>query len=197
MLVDTPLAIDTTDYQALEEGLKAYPGRALINSVSAEQERLEYFLPLAKKYGAAILCLPISPDGVPETAEERLQTVNKIINSALAIGLRPVDFVLDPLVLTIAADSKAALETIKTLKLYRQHLGYPTTMGLSNVSFGLPQRNVINSAFCAMALTAGLDAPILNPYDKLMQDAIAAAEALLGHDASGKEYSLHYAPASL
>lgn len=194
MLVDVPLAIDTTDPAALEAGLKAYPGRALINSVSAEPERLETFLPLAKKYGAAILCLPIAPGGVPATAQERVQIIRQIIQAAFAAGLKPQDFVLDALVLTAAADSKAAMETLQTLTLYRQHFGYPSTMGLSNISYGLPQRNIINAAFCGMAMAAGLDAPILNPYDKLMQDTLAATSALLGHDASGKDYSIHYAP---
>ncbi len=194
MLVDAPLVIDTTDPAALEAGLKAYPGRALINSVSAEPERLETFLPLAKKYGAAILCLPIAPGGVPTTAMERLHIIRQITQAAFAVGLRPQDFVLDALVLTAAADANAGSEVLSALKLYREHLGYPTTMGLSNISFGLPRRDIINSTFCAMALTSGLDAPILNPYDPLMQDSLAAAAALLGHDANGRKYSMDYAP---
>ena len=196
MLVDAPLVIDTTDPKALEAGLKAYPGRALINSVSAEPERLATFLPLAKKYGAAILCLPIAPGGVPNTAQERLNINRQIIHAALGAGLRPQDFVLDALVLTAAADAKAGKEVLATLRLYREQLGYPTTMGLSNISFGLPRRDIINATFCAMALTSGLDAPILNPYDPIMQDALAASAALLGHDANGRSYSMHYAPNS-
>jgi len=196
MLVDAPLVIDTTDSEALEAGLKAYPGRALINSVSAEPERLAAFLPLAKKYGAAILCLPIAPGGVPNTAQERLDIIKQIIEPALASGLRPQDFVLDALVLTAAADAKAGAEVLAALKLYREQLGYPTTMGLSNISFGLPRRGIINATFCAMALASGLDAPILNPYDPLMQDTLAASAALLGNDANGRAYSIHYAPNS-
>ena len=194
MLVDAPLVIDTTDSAALEAALKAYPGRALINSVSAEPERLEAFLPLAKKYGAAILCLPIAPSGVPTTALGRLHIIRQIIQAALDQGLRPKDFVLDALVLTAAADAQAGHEVLSTLQLYRKHLGYPTTMGLSNISFGLPRRDIINATFCAMALTSGLDAPILNPYDPLMKDALAASNALLGHDRNGRNYSLNYAP---
>jgi len=194
MLVDAPLVIDTTDAVALEAGLKAYPGRALINSVSAEPERLASFLPLAKRYGAAILCLPIAASGVPSTARERLHITRQIIQAALSAGLRPQDFVLDALVLTTAADEKAGSEVLTTLRLYREQLGYPTTMGLSNVSFGLPRRDIINSTFCAMALNSGLDAPILNPYDPLMQNALAASAALLGHDPNGRSYSLQYAP---
>ena len=194
MLVDAPLVIDTTDPVALEAGLKAYPGRALINSVSAEPERLETFLPLAKKYGAAILCLPIAPGGVPTTALERLHIIRQITQAALTAGLRPQDFVLDALVLTAAADAKAGSEVLSTLKLYREQLGYPTTMGLSNVSFGLPRRDIINSTFCAMALACGLDAPILNPYDPIMQNTLAASAALLGYDSNGLKYSMQYAP---
>ncbi|MDR7868751.1 MAG: homocysteine S-methyltransferase family protein [Sporomusaceae bacterium] len=189
VLVDVPLAIDTTDAAALEAGLKAFPGRALINSVSAEPERLEQFLPLAKKYGAAVLCLPIAPGGVPATADERVNIAGDIINAALAAGLRPQDLLLDPLVLTVAADARAAQETLATLRAYRRHFGYPAVMGLSNVSYGLPRRDLMNAAFCAMALDAGLDAPILNPYDPAMSDMLSATAALLGHDPQGQRYS--------
>jgi len=192
MLVDVPLAIDTTDPEALEAGLKAYPGRALINSVSAEPERLESFLPLAKKYGAAVLCLPIAPGGVPQTAQERVDVIHTIVDAAFAAGLRPNDLLLDALVLTVAAEKQAALETLDTLRQYRQHFGYPAVMGLSNISFGLPRRDLMNATFCAMSLAAGLDAPILNPYDPLMQDIIASSQPLLGHDKNGKYYSTVY-----
>lgn len=195
MLVDVPLAIDTTDPEALEAGLKAYPGRALINSVSAEPERLESFLPLAKKYGAAVLCLPIAPGGVPQTAKERVDVIHTIVDAAFAAGLRPNDLLLDALVLTVAAEKQAALETLDTLRQYRQHFGYPAVMGLSNISFGLPRRDLMNATFCAMSLAAGLDAPILNPYDPLMQDIITASQTLLGHDKSGKHYSTTYGAA--
>jgi 5-methyltetrahydrofolate--homocysteine methyltransferase len=189
VLVDVPLAVDTTDAAALEAGLKAFPGRALINSVSAEPERLEQFLPLAKKYGAAVLCLPIAPGGVPATAEERVKIAGEIVDAALAVGLRPQDLLLDPLVLTVAADARAAQETLATLRAYRRRFGYPAVMGLSNVSYGLPRRDLMNAAFCAMALDAGLDAPILNPYDPAMRDMLSATAALLGHDPQGQRYS--------
>lgn len=196
VLVDVPLAIDTTDAAALEAGLRAFPGRALVNSVSAEPERLETFLPLAKKYGAAILCLPIAPGGVPVTAAERVKIAGDIVAAALGAGLRPQDLLLDPLVMTVAADERAARETLATLKEYRRIFGYPAVMGLSNISYGLPRRDLMNAAFCAMALASGLDAPILNPYDAAMRDTLAAAAALLGHDANGRLYSMAYAGAS-
>lgn len=191
-LVNTPLAIDTSDAAALEAGLKAYPGRALINSVSAEPDRLKYFIPLAKRYGAAILCLPLSDEGIPKTGKERLAVAQRIISEAKKHGLKDNDFLLDALVMTIAADDKACLEVLNTLRLYREHIGAPATMGLSNISFGLPNRPLINSTFFTMCLAAGLDAPIMNPYDDSMQNALHASSALLGKDPNGRDYSLTY-----
>ena len=188
-ITDAPLAIDTSDTNSLEAGLRAYPGRALINSVSAETERIETFLPLAKKYGAAILCLPITEDGVPKTAKDRVSAINGIITEAKKHGLKDGDFLLDSLVMTISADQNACLEVLETLRLYRERFGYPATMGLSNVSFGLPNRPLINSTFFAMCLAAGLDAPIMNPYDEKMQQALMASAALLGKDPRGIDFS--------
>ena len=186
---DTPLAIDTSDADSLEAGLRAYPGRALINSVSAESERIAAFLPLAKKYGAAILCLPITDAGVPKTAQDRCNAIRTILEAAAGHGLKAGDFLLDGLVMTIAADVHACAETLHTLQLYREQFGYPSTMGLSNISFGLPNRPLINSHFFSMCLAAGLDAPIMNPYDEAMQNALAASAALLGKDPNGRSYS--------
>lgn len=188
-ITDSPLAIDTSDTKTLEAGLRAYPGRALINSVSAEKERIEEFLPLAKKYGAAILCLPITEDGVPKTAEDRVDVIRDIIKEAKKNGLTDGDFLLDALVMTISADQNACLEVLNTLRLYRTNFGYPSTMGLSNISFGLPNRPLINSTFFSMCLAAGLDAPIMNPYDEKMQEALMASAALLGKDPRGIDFS--------
>ena len=186
---DAPLAIDTGDAKALEAGLRAYPGRALINSVSAEKDRLRDFLPLAKKYGAAILCLPITEDGVPKTAKDRIAVVHTIIEDAKKHGLADGDFLLDALVMTVSAQANACQEVLATLQGYRQEFGYPSTMGLSNISFGLPNRPLINSTFFAMCLAAGLDAPIMNPYDDAMQNALMASAALLGKDPNGLAFS--------
>ena len=188
-LTDAPLVIDTSDATVLEAGLRAYPGRALINSVSAEKERLEKFIPLAKKYGAAILCLPLTDEGIPKTAEERIQVMDTIISAAKKAGLKDGDFLLDGLVMTVATDVNACNQTLKTLQLYREKYGYPSTMGLSNISFGLPNRPLINSTFFAMCLSAGLDAPIMNPYDDAMQNALMASMALLGKDPNGRDFS--------
>ena len=184
-----PLAIDTSDYKALEAGLRIYPGRALINSVSYEPERIEKFLPLAKKYGAAILILPLTEKGVPKTAVERVAVAEKIISEAKKFGLREKDFLLDALVMTISADKNACLEVLNTLKLYREKFNLPATMGLSNISFGLPNRPLINSTFFAMCLAAGLDAPIMNPYSEEMQNVLKASAALLAEDANGLKFS--------
>ncbi len=187
-IVDAPIAIDTGDAEALEAGLKNFPGRALINSVSFEPERIEKFLPLAKRYGAAILVLPITEHGVPKTADERFSVTKKIIDAAKKFGLDDGDFLLDALVMTISADKDACREVLRTLKLYGE-LNLPTTMGLSNISFGLPNRPLINSTFFAMCLANGLDAPIMNPYDEMMSNVLKAANALLGHDANGLQFS--------
>ena len=196
-ITDAPIAIDTGNVEALEAGLRAYPGRALINSVTAESQRLKDFLPLAKKYGAAILCLPITEQGVPKTAMERIKAVETIINEAKKFGLRDGDFLLDGLVMTISADSNACLEVLDTLKMYRNKFGYPSTMGLSNISFGLPNRPLINSTFFAMCLSAGLDAPIMNPYDEFMQNTLLAGSALIGKDKNGLNFSKNAQKVSL
>ncbi len=188
-LTDAPLAIDTSDAEALEAGLRAYPGRALINSVSAEVERLEKFIPLARKYGAAILCLPLTDDGIPKTAQGRLEVMDTIIDTAKKAGLKEGDFLLDGLVMTVAADADACNHTLETLRLYREKYGYPATMGLSNISFGMPNRPLINSTFFTMCLAAGLDAPIMNPYDESMQNALMASMALLGKDPNGRDFA--------
>ena len=188
-LTDAPLVIDTSDPVALEAGLRYYPGRALINSVSAEQARLDTFIPLAKKYGAAILCLPLTDEGLPKNPAQRIEIMDTIITKAKEAGLKDGDFLLDGLVMTIASAPDACQQVLETLRLYREKYGYPATMGLSNISFGLPNRPLINSTFFSMCLAAGLDAPIMNPYDDSMQNALMASMALLGKDPNGRDYS--------
>ena len=191
-ITDAPLAIDTSDADSLEIALKYYPGRALINSVSAEKIRLEKFLPLAKRYGAAILCLPLTDEGVPTTARDRVDVEKVILNEAKKIGLSDGDFLLDSLVMTVSADSRACNEVLETLQLYRKEIDQPTTMGLSNISFGLPNRPLINSTFFAMALAFGLNAPIMNPYDDSMKNILQASAALLGIDQNGIAFSKNF-----
>ena len=188
-LTDVPLLIDTTDPATLEAGLKAYPGRALINSVSAEPDRIKEFLPLAKRYGAAVLCLPLSEDGIPATPEDRLKTAEVIRNAALQAGLTDQDLALDPLVLPVATDKDAINITLNTLKLYRTTLAFPTIMGLSNSSFGLPNRPELNASLLPLALMAGLDAPLANPCDPAFSNAWKSAQVLLGYDTQGLLWS--------
>ena len=191
-LVNTPLAIDTSDVKALEAGLKAYPGRALINSVSAEPDRLKYFIPLAKRYGAAILCLPLSDEGIPKTAKERLALAQKIIAEAKAQGLKDNDFLLDALVMTIAADKNACNEVLNTLKTLSRTYWCSFTMGLAiyPLDFQIVHLSIAHSSLLCLAM--GLDAPIMNPYDDSMQNALSASNALLAKDPNGRDYSLNH-----
>ena len=188
MLAETPLSIDSTDPKVLERALRVYPGRALINSVSGDPAQMNAIFPLAKKYGAAVLCLPIGPDGIPETAEERLTVIRTIREKALSFGLRPQDLLADPLVLTVASAGNAPVQTLRTLRLYKEELGLSTVMGLSNVSFGLPARPGLNASFLSMALSCGLDAPIMNPLQQDLMDAWYRSLLLLGHDEGARAY---------
>lgn len=188
MLCPAPLSIDSTDPAVLEKAVKIYPGRPLINSASADPALMEKVFPLAKKYGAAVLCLPLAKGGLPKTAEERIALIRQILETARSFGLRRQDLLLDPLVLTAASDQKAPSETLRTLRLYREQFHCPTVMGTSNVSFGLPGRPQLNAAFLSMAFACGMDAPIINPLDETMQRTFAEARLLLGFDAGARQY---------
>lgn len=188
MLCPAPLSIDSTDPAVLEKAVKIYPGRPLINSVSADPALMEKVFPLARKYGAAVLCLPLAKGGLPKTAEERMALIRQILETARSFSLRRQDLLLDPLVLTAASDQKAPSETLRTLRLYREQFHCPTVMGTSNVSFGLPGRPQLNAAFLSMAFACGMDAPIINPLDETMQRTFAEARLLLGFDAGARQY---------
>lgn len=192
MLVDVPFAIDSVEPDVIEAGLRSFVGRALINSVSDKKDVKTKIFALAKKYGAALLILPLGEKGLPKTAEERVAIAQKLIVEGKAAGLQDSDFMLDPLVLTVASDGNAPSETLKTLCEYDKVFGYPTTMGLSNVSFGLPGRENINAAFYALALASGLNAPIINPCNEKIQGMTAATNVLLGFDSQGVNYSKTY-----
>ncbi|MDY3983681.1 MAG: homocysteine S-methyltransferase family protein [Veillonellaceae bacterium] len=192
MLVETPLSIDTLDPEALEVGLQAYPGRPLINSVNAEPEQMEKVIPLAKRYGAALLCLPLNSGNLPEKAEDRVAVAKTIVEAAYKEGLRPQDLLLDPLVLTLASGDQSARETLRTLRLYKKEFGFPTVMGLSNISFGLPQRPYLNAQFLTMALEAGLTTPIMNPLNDTVKKAFVSGCTLLGFDPGAAEFINDY-----
>ena len=192
MLVEAPLSIDTLDPAAMEVALKNYPGRALINSVNGEEESITHVMPLAKRYGAALLCLPLSSGDLPEKAEDRVALAESIVNRAYNYGLQPHDLLLDPLVLTLASGEDSARQTLKTLRLYKEKFGFPTVMGLSNISFGMPQRPYLNGQFLTMALASGLTTPIMNPLNYAAKKAFVSSSTLLGWDPGSAEFIKEY-----
>jgi len=192
MLVETPLSIDTLDPAAMEVALKNYPGRALINSVNGEEESITHVMPLAKRYGAALLCLPLSSGDLPEKAKDRVALAESIVNRAYNYGLQPHDLLLDPLVLTLASGEDSARQTLKTLRLYKEKFGFPTVMGLSNISFGMPQRPYLNGQFLTMALASGLTTPIMNPLNYAAKKAFVSSSTLLGWDPGSAEFIKEY-----
>ena len=183
-----PIVVDSSDLTSLEEGLKAVDGRALINSVSGEEEKLATVLPLAKKYGAAVLGLTLDDDGIPQSAEGRVKVAKKILDRALKAGLRKEDIVIDCLAMTVSAEPKAAKETLRAIRMVTEDLGLATTLGVSNISFGLPARGVVNSNFFAMAIDNGLTSAIINVKNEAMMDAFFAACTLLGYDPNAEGY---------
>ena len=192
MLVETPLSIDTLDPAAMEIALKNYPGRALINSVNGEEESITHVMPLAKRYGAALLCLPICSGDLPEKAEDRVALAESIVNRAYSYGLKPQDLLLDPLVLTLASGEDSARQTLRTLQLYKEKFGFPTVMGLSNISFGMPQRPYLNGQFLTMALASGLTTPIMNPLNYAAKKAFVSSTTLLGWDPGSAQFIKEY-----
>ena len=192
MLVETPLSIDTLDPAAMEIALKNYPGRALINSVNGEEESITHVMPLAKRYGAALLCLPICSGDLPEKAEDRVALADSIVNRAYSYGLKPQDLLLDPLVLTLASGEDSARQTLRTLQLYKEKFGFPTVMGLSNISFGMPQRPYLNGQFLTMALASGLTTPIMNPLNYAAKKAFISSTTLLGWDPGSAQFIKEY-----
>lgn len=188
-----PLVIDTSDLEALERGLKAADGKVLINSVNGEAKSLKKVLPLARRYGAAVIGLTLDETGIPETAEGRVEIARRILDAALTLGLPKQDLAIDCLTLTVSAEQKRALETLRALRQVRDELGLATALGVSNISFGLPSRPVLSSAFFAMALEAGLKVAIINPRDERMMDAYRSALVLLCQDVRAEAYIGHYA----
>lgn len=189
---DVPLCIDTADPAALEAALSVYTGKALINSVNGEERSLEAVLPLVKEHGAAVIGLCMDDDGIPETPEKRLQVAGKIIERAGKLGIGPEDIVIDPLALTMGADSSAGILAIESIRLIIAEFGVNITMGASNISFGMPDRKYINSTFIAMAVLAGLTCPITNPMVSQVAIAIQAADLVMGRDDYGMSWIKAY-----
>lgn len=181
-VVDLPLQIDTSDPETMEAALRIYNGKPLINSVNGKAESMRSIFPLVKKYGGVVVALTLDENGIPETAEGRLAVAEKIVAQAARYGIPKQDLIIDPLAMTISAGQENAWVTLRALKLIRERLGVHTSLGVSNISFGLPQREHINAAFFTMAIQNGLGAAILNPGSRAMMDAYHSACALTGAD---------------
>ena len=181
-LTDVPLSIDSSVAEALARGLESYRGKALVNSVTGEDERMEAVFPLIKKHGAAVIGLAMDEAGIPDTPEKRLQVAKKILERAQDHGISAEDVVIDPLVLPAAATPGSGRNVLETLRLVRSELGVNTVCGASNVSFGLPDRPRINAAFLAMTVGAGITSVIANPLDRESSAGILAADLLMGND---------------
>lgn len=187
-LVDTPLMLDSTDPAVLEAGLKQYHGKALINSVNGESKSLQEVLPLVKRFGAAVVALALDDDGLPATAQKRVEIAEKIVKEAHSHGIPARDIIVDCLVLTASAQPDAIRETLQAIPVVKERLGVTTILGVSNVSFGLPQRPMINRTFFSMALGAGLDAGIINPLDGHMMLALKTGAVLANRDPHAEKY---------
>ena len=187
-IIDLPLQIDTSDARAMESALRRYNGKAMINSVSGKKESMDTVFPLAKKYGGLVVALTLDESGIPETAEGRLEIAKRILAEASKHGLDKKDIIFDPLALTISADNGAARETLRAVAMINDVLGCHTSLGVSNVSFGLPQRDAVNGTFFALAMQNGLSAAIMNPYSSDMMKTYKAYIALAGMDESCAEY---------
>jgi 5-methyltetrahydrofolate--homocysteine methyltransferase len=185
--VDSPICIDSSVIEALEAGLTVYEGKPLVNSVTGEDERLEEILPLVARHGAAVIGLANDETGIPETPQQRLEIATKIVSAAGDHGIPPEDVVIDPLAMTVGADTEAVTTTLETIRLIRDTLGVNMCLGASNVSFGLPERHVLNAAFLPMAMAAGLTSAIMSTAEVCIQ-SVRAADLLLGHDPWGASW---------
>ncbi|MDO5327606.1 MAG: homocysteine S-methyltransferase family protein [Clostridia bacterium] len=195
--VDVPLQLDSANPAALEAALRAYNGKAAVNSVSGKEESLNTVLPIVKKYGAAVVGLALDDEGLPDSAEKRLAIGEKIMIRAAALGIPKRDVWIDCLTLTVSAQQDQAEETLKAVSLVREKLGLQTVLGVSNISFGLPNRLLMTQTFLIRALHAGLTLPIVNPNQKEIMDAIAAFRVLNGEDQESKNYVARFSQAQM
>ncbi len=186
--VDLPLCIDSSHIEVVEAALRIYPGRALINSISLEDGKPESLLPLAKKYGAMFILLPLSSKGLPENMQEKHEIILELVNKAKEYGLTENDIIVDGLVTTVGANPKAAIETLETIRFCKEELGLATVVGLSNISFGLPDRIAVNTAFLTMAIQRGLTMAIANPMQDMLMKAAFASDMLLGRAGADVRY---------
>lgn len=187
-IIDLPLQIDTSDTTAMEAALRRYNGKAMINSVNGKKESMEAVFPLVKKYGGFVVALTLDEGGIPDRAEDRLRIAKSILSEAEKYGISKKDLIFDPLALTISADNRAGLETLRAVEMITDELGCNTSLGVSNVSFGLPRRDIINSGFFSLAMGKGLSAAIMNPYSSQMMQAYYSYCALNALDENCSAY---------
>lgn len=191
-VVGVPLCLDSPNPQALEAALKVCPGRPVINSTTGEEKALTAILPLAKEFGAAVIALCHDEEGIVNDPERRFKVAEKIVRRVRDYGLQEADILIDPLVLTVGTEATAGAVSLGATRLISERLGLNLTMGASNVSFGLPNRYLINNSFLAMAIWCGVNAPIVNPAAKETVDTILAADLLKGRDPYAARYIRHY-----
>ena len=191
-VVQTPLVIDSSNPDAVEEALMLYPGKALVNSISGEEKKINKLMPLIKKYGAAVIVLALDDEGIPETSDERIKTAYTVYNKLTDFGIKSYDIMIDFLTLPISAGQDKALTTLDAIKKNKTILNLPTVLGVSNISFGLPKRTYINAAFLTMCFSAGLSAAIVNPEDELLTGSFYAAKVLIAKDYLAKTYINHF-----
>jgi 5-methyltetrahydrofolate--homocysteine methyltransferase len=190
---DLPICIDSSVVEALDAGLSAYQGKALVNSVTGEDDRLAEILPLVRRHGAAVIALANDETGIPETADQRLEITGKIVKVATEeYGIAKEDIVIDPLAMTVGADVDAVNTTLETIRRIRDEFGLNMCLGASNVSFGLPNRHVLGAAFLPMAMAAGLTSAIMNALAPEIVNAVKAGDLLLGHDPWGANWIAAY-----
>ena len=196
-VTDAPLQLDSTRPEVLEKALRVYCGKAIVNSVNGDEEVLDAILPLVKKYGAAVVGLTLDKNGIPKTALDRLDIARRILNRALNYGIRREDVYIDCLTLTVSAEQAAASQTLEALARVKKELGLKTVLGVSNISFGLPARPLVNQNFLTMAMTKGLDLPIINPNLDAMMAAVRCYHLLMNIDTDARDYIAAYANAEV
>ncbi|MBQ4595539.1 MAG: dihydropteroate synthase, partial [Firmicutes bacterium] len=196
-ITDLPLQIDSSNPAAIEAALRVYNGKAIVNSVNVEEKVMDAILPIVKKYGAAVVGLTLDENGIPATAEGRFAIAERILDKAMEYGIPKEDVIIDCLTLTVSAQQKEAAETLKAVKMVKEQLGLRTALGVSNISFGLPARILVNRTFLTLAMENGLDLPIINPNDEDMMASIFAYNVLKNVDENSVKYIERYADAEI
>lgn len=191
-ITNAPLQIDSNNPETIEAALRVYSGKAIVNSVNGEEKSLETILPIVKKYGASVVGLTLDEDGIPKTVEKRIEIAEKIMNRAIACGIRKEDIYIDCLTLTVSAEQENAANTLYALRYVKEKMGLKTVLGVSNISFGLPNRPIVNHNFLQMALMCGLDLPIMNPGSAEMMQAVDVYRLIMNHDRNSINYLNKY-----